>query len=351
MSRWITYCLIALLCTTNCVEPYDFTSNESKNYLVVDGRIDQEDQINRVRKLRSTEYGTAFNDRPVENAMVTLVDSNGDREQLLYEENGYYIHYGFELDVVIGRSYHIEIELNGDTYRSDPQIVPEPVQPDSLSFQVGYSTIINSIGNPIVYESIELFINTPINQNDEKTYLRWKVDESWSFTERRCSPLSAPKTCYRSGGLEPDRIFVFSSEDITGTYLSRHLIAEKLILDRVEFLELHYFRASQYTMSRETYEYWDKTIQIANPSGDIFDLPPAPLAGNVYNVNNRNEIVLGYFEVLGKATALLPIRQADILPIRVTNKNFICSRPDYRRACCNCLLLSNSDVVRPDYWN
>jgi hypothetical protein len=97
------------------------------------------------------------------------------------------------------------------------------------------------------------------------------------------------------GKLEPERIFLYSSEEISSNYLEGKLIAQKRILDRVEFIEKHFFNGHQYTLTKEAYEYWEKVTNLANPSGDIFDIPPAPLPGNIYNVNNPEEIVLGVF--------------------------------------------------------
>ena len=349
-SRALIYCLIVFASTANCVEPYEFKRNEGVEYLVIDGRITQFDEVNQLKLSMSTPYATSTIARPVENAEVKLVNSTNEFEYFIEEGNGLYTHCGNTLKVEVGETYHLEIEIGQKKYASFPQILPEPVNADSITFKVGYENEINEYGNEIAYQNIDIFINTPINVNGVNSYLRWKTDESWSFTERQCHPLHVPRTCYMKNDLSVEDIFIYSSESITGTYLSNKLVAKKRILDNVEFIEKHYFIVHQYTLPKEAYEYWEKVFQIANPAGNIFDLPPAPLSGNVYNVNDKDEIVLGYFEVIGSSLVRIPLYRPDIHPITISDKEYLCRWGDYVDVCCNCSILKSSTTDRPDYW-
>jgi len=354
MRKPFQYILLIFLLTVNCVTPFEFEPEEGGTYFVVSGGINQLDEINKIKLSFSTRYGSNSNARPVEDATVVLVNSQNQKEQFYHEGEGIYAHYSFQIPVEVGESYQIEIAYRNKIYRSDLEKVPQPVVPDSLSYNVGYAATVNVIGNEVTYENINIFINTPINTNGKNSYLRWKVDESWAFTERWCSPLYSPRTCYMYGKLEPERIFLYSSEEISGNYLEGKLIAQKRILDRVEFIEKHFFNAHQYTLTKEAYEYWEKVTNLANPSGDIFDIPPAPLPGNIYNVNNPEEIVLGYFEVAGKAITRVYLTQADIRPFTISSKQYLCSywsNSGYETACCNCIILDNSSYDRPEYWH
>ena len=352
MQRLFTYCLLLLISLTNCVEPYNFEPDEPGFYLVVSGGVNQLDNENRLRITRSTAYGSSATASPVDDATVTLIDGQNRTTSFYPEGDGFYVQFSAEMPIVVGNAYHLEIEHQGKTYRTDPQVVPVPVEADSLQFEVNYRTSINTLGNEITFENIDLFINTPINVQNEPTYLRWKSEESWAFTERKCHPLHNPKTCFMSNQLSTESIYIYSSEDVSSDYLYRELIAQKRILERMEFIEKHYFVAHQLTLTKETYDYWEKVVQLANPSGNIFDLPPAPLKGNVYNVNDREEIVLGYFEVVGKSFVKKPLYQSDILPLTVPSKDYLCSYwGGYAEVCCNCLNLPSSSVVRPEYWN
>lgn len=339
---------------TNCVSPYDFDAEKGGTYFVVSGGVNQLDETNSIKLSYSTKYGTNSRAQPINDAQVVLVNSRNEKEEFYFQEEGVYVHYGLQVPVLVGESFHIEIECSGKNYRTDPERVPEPIVPDQLTYEVGYATAVNTIGNEVTRENIDIFIDTPININGERSYLRWKTDESWVFTEVQCHPLSIPKSCFMYRKLETERIFIYDSEGISGKYLEQRLIAQKTIDDKVEFIERHFFNGHQYTLTKEAYAYWKKVVDLANPSGDIFDLPPAPLPGNVYNIDDQRETVLGYFEVASKAIARVDLTKPDLRPFIIPTQNYLCSnygpRTNYDEACCQCLVLPNSSTERPDYW-
>lgn len=349
-SKLLTYCLVFFFSITNCVEPHEFKPEETNRYLVIDGRITQANEVNRIKLTLSTVYSTYSSARPIVNAEINLVNSKNESEYFIEEGEGFYAHYGNSVKIIVGETYHIEMTYGQKKYRSTPQTLPEPLIQDSISFKTGQESEVNNSGNLVTYENINIFVHTPINVQGENSYLRWKTKETWSFGEISCGPLHIPKTCYMTGKLNDDEIIIYSSDAITGNYLSNKLVAIKRILDRAEFIEKHIFSVYQYTITKEAYEYWEKAVQIANPSGDIFDLPPAQFSGNVYNVDDKDEIVLGYFEVAGKSISRIPLYKPDILPLTITSKSRLCRTRDYAYACCNCLVLKNSSTVRPAYW-
>jgi len=137
-NRAFRYILLLILATMNCVTPYDFEPNEGERYFVVSGNINQLDGINRINLNYSTRYGSNSNAQSVEDAFVALVEQDGTEELLLHEGEGSYAHYGTDVKVKIGHAYYIEIEHRNRFYRTDPQTVPQPVVPESISYEVGF---------------------------------------------------------------------------------------------------------------------------------------------------------------------------------------------------------------------
>ena len=62
-------------------------------------------------------------------------------------------------------------------------------------------------------------------------------------------------------------------------------------------LDRHYFTTLSHSITKEAYDFWNQVDVLTNASGSIFDLPPARIEGNFFNVNDPDEIVLGFFEV------------------------------------------------------
>ncbi len=350
MTRLLIVGLMLLFSATNCVEPYNFVPGEPGNYLVVSGVISQAEEAHRIMISKSTAFGSNATAKPVETAEVTLHDEFGNSEILANEGNGSYVHNGFLIRPVVGGSYYIEIVYGNKVYKCAPATIPEPVVPDSVNISVGLATRLNSEGNEVTYENMDVFINTPINPPTGTSYLRWKVDESWSFGELTCSPLKVPKSCYINNGVNDNEIYLFSGEGITGEYLFGKKVVSKTIADKFEFLEKHYMNVNQYTLTADAYDYWEKAQKLSYPDGDIFDLPPAVLPGNVYNTQDPDEIVLGYVEFSAKAVARVGLYQTDLLPFFVPSKEYQCYYDGNYQSCCECLTIRNSSTVRPDYW-
>jgi len=67
-------------------------------------------------------------------------------------------------------------------------------------------------------------------------------------------------------------------------------------------LEIH-----QMSISQREFSYWSLVFTQITNFGGPFDTPPAPIKGNIFNVNDPNETVLGYFGVNNVRTASIII--------------------------------------------
>jgi hypothetical protein len=55
----------------------------------------------------------------------------------------------------------------------------------------------------------------------------------------------------------------------------------------------------QLSITQDAYNFWKSIEELTTESGSMFDLQPYQVRGNVKNINNDNEPVLGYFIVAG----------------------------------------------------
>ena len=51
------------------------------------------------------------------------------------------------------------------------------------------------------------------------------------------------------------------------------------------------------SMTEEEYNYWKNISAIINRDGSLFDPPPGTVRGNLYNIDNEDDLILGYFSV------------------------------------------------------
>ena len=69
------------------------------------------------------------------------------------------------------------------------------------------------------------------------------------------------------------------------------------------------FQVQQMSLSKEAYLFWNNVKTESDPSNNApYDTPPTPLIGNVYNVNDPSDYVLGYFEVSGVSIATIIVK-------------------------------------------
>lgn len=89
-----------------------------------------------------------------------------------------------------------------------------------------------------------------------------------------------------------------------------------------------------------------------NNSGSVFDAPPAPIFGNIRNINDDEEMVLGYFEVANVQVTRIYTTKADVPYFIEEVCKYGPSRPinDYPRTCLRCSEFNNSTNETPEWW-
>ena len=343
--------LFFIICS-GCISSFNFENDDNEYLLVVDGKITQKNAPHELFLKRSNSYGAALSD-PVYGAIVTLHEENGSSESYIEDMDGRYVFYGNNLQPTSGNSYYIEVELpDSKKYRSRSQIMPDLVKPDKIYYEMVKIEEINDLENTVFKRYINIYINTPIIKNDQKYYFNWRVNQAFSLTELRCSPLAQPRRCYITRKHVNDEIKIFSSENLYGGTLEGYRVASIYMSPDWEFNEKHFYNVAQHSITKEAYSYWEAVKKIAQSTGSIFDTPPAPINGNIYNINDPEERVLGFFEVSSVDTIRTYTFAHNLLPFYPKD---LCDEQLYRSwsdpACCNCLSIPDSKLERPHYWS
>ena len=68
--------------------------------------------------------------------------------------------------------------------------------------------------------------------------------------------------------------------------------------DNSDRLLIHYsILVKQHSISKEEYDFWNNIKQVNEAGDDIFGKQPYMVDGNIHNISNPDEKVLGYFQV------------------------------------------------------
>ena len=335
---------------TSCVDPLELDIDKEVNILIVEASISTQPGPHYVRLTRSAKYGSIFDGfvRPVLSAKVTIRDSDGKNYELIEDKSNQSIYYtGSEFVAEVGKSYTLLIRTpNGIDYTSLPErIVEAPViQEVSAVYE---ST---SIGQGVDRTGLNLYV-TYQDDPDEQNFFMWKTfgtykietyPENYLARDPNGGPaiIPAPKDCCRDcwvnerGG---NKIRIFSDNNVNGSLVTE--LATFVEDDGVRFTEKYLARIEMHTLTREAYQFLELLNQQLSISGDIFDPPPATLRGNIINLTNPDENVIGYFRASDvRVDSIFLTRDMLEVPKGLLQINDDCR--EYK----------NGNTFRPDFW-
>jgi hypothetical protein len=345
--------IFSMVLTLACVDPITFETASETGQLVFYGEFTQVKENHVFTVARTSEFGKPT--IPLSGAAISIFDDLGNAAPYVETDNGKYILNAESFQGVPGRFYHVEITSpDGRNLRSLPQTMPEPIEIDDLYFKIEPQQILSSSGIVVDQTFISIYINTSLkNQHGESGGMRWTVEEVYSFTDLPCHPYFDPSTtCYFKIPPNDSHLKIFKSEANVQPNLDGYQILSRMIAPDDEFVERHYFSVYQYTISQETYNFWEQVQIVTSQAGDLLDRPAAAVIGNIFEKDNPDNHVLGYFEVSGKNT-----RRIYTLPHLIGDNHILETCPPQRNSiiqdkCCFCYMLDEAEnrVERPEYW-
>lgn len=348
ISNALLFLLLFLL--SACAEVIDLDTETSEEWLVVDGRITNGSFGNQVRLSFTSPINS--NQRVYSGATITLFKDGAEFGQYVETEDGLYELNRADHSATAGNSYELLIELvDGTQYRSEPAIMPANAAVDVPKFEVGIiKEPIGDAGFTRDVRVVKMFTDTEILDPNDDFYLRWEVYETYIYEERQrmVGPFTPiPQPCYITNDITGRQPILFNGAELKVQTIPDVLLSTIEVDSRYIFSYL--YNVVQFTTDADTYRYRSQVDGISNLEGNLFDTPPGAVLGNISNVNNPNERVLGYFEVVRSDTTWLKVVRDDIpfnveLPCPRANAF---SEPE---SCTNCLLLENSTIVQPYYW-
>ncbi|MEO0472223.1 MAG: DUF4249 family protein [Bacteroidota bacterium] len=338
-----------------CVRPLEFDQEAAEQRIQIYGRITTHPGPYDIVINRTQTFGDV---RPagVEGVIAFLVEDGIRQEQFQEGKNGHYRTSG-EIIGRPGREYWIDIRLpDGRHILSRPEMMPEMISIDSMQWELRDKILPRSAGLAQFQKFIDVFLHTSIPEQAEGPYLRWEAEDAWSFTEKDSIdwPFDIPETCYLLGQKpNPQAIMLFDGDrHNSGPWRDQFLASRRV---DSSFTERHIFLGFQSVLTRSAFEYWQRLDQVVNLQGTIFDAPPAPIGGNLYDADRPNTQILGFFEANAVDTAFSRIVATDFATEYVVE--VYCFRfpwdvkAIYPSHCYNCEKIPGMIKERPYYWD
>jgi len=301
VSKLLSICII-LLCTVSCIEPFHPEIKETQDMLVINGRLTDQPGMQFVDVSRASPFNEpAF--IPVEGCIVRVEDKNG--QGVYYHESLPGV-YRADLDVPflgVNKAYKLFVRTpNGQEYQSeyDSMFACPPI--DSLYYQIET----RETENPdVTYQGLQFYLDVKGKEGDTRNFL-WRLEETFEYRTRypiqyfwdgrRVQEYNLPpyslSRCYMTNSIA--KIYTASSRYLTTNELNGYplnFVSE----GTPKLLRKYSLMVIQYSLSDDAFLYWEKFKTLTSETGGLYEKQPASLGGNIYNVNDPEEQIHGFF--------------------------------------------------------
>ncbi len=294
--------LLLLLCLSGCVAPFEPEIHKYENLLVVDGAVSNIPGSVYVKLSKTSSYDNRT-ENPINSASVTLIDDLDNRIPFINPAPGKYLPPDPDYAGQIGRSYKILIEtVDGISCESVFEELKEPVQLGEVKY-----VFTRHDGDGEWDLEIQVDVKNANNLND---YFYWEYAETWEFEVPYTSPYEPDaRVCYRT--FKPPVFLINSTENLSQKQLLNYPLYPIDVNSNRLYIKYSVL-VTQHTLSEQTYMYYRDLKEINENRGSLFDNSPITLIGNIRNLTNSRQPVLGNIQVSGAVNKRIFIENSDI---------------------------------------
>lgn len=296
------YLVIPFVLFAGCIEPFEPEIGESDHVMVIFGELTGEEGIHSVQVSTSTPYNDPSYE-PVAGCIVRVEDQDGQGFYYSESSPGEYTAFLEQEFLVTGNSYRLIVFTpGGEEYQSEYDTLLSCAEIDSLYFREEKHSSANNLTD--IY-GLQILADVKGGINDSRNYL-WTLNETWEYK-------SSYYTMYIWDGhtLEEYLPFIHEwmicyltldiKERITGSSrlnASNEITGQPLnfVSNQSDRLRRGYsLLVSQHSLTEQAYLFWENLTAQVEESGGLYEHQPAVAPGNICNVNDAGEKVLGLF--------------------------------------------------------
>lgn len=260
---------------TSCQEKIELDLPEGEQFLVVEGFITTTERPHIITLSYTSAYFDESPQPKATGATVIIRDEEGVEFTLPEIEDG---KYEYPTAGEVGKSYQLEIFLeDGEHYISTYEEMEDVVEIDAIDYRLSEE---------------EPDLDDGENEDDIYDVIIWTQEKPGIGDYYRWRAFL--------NGVEyqqPYDNFVASDEFVDGNYIPEFNVTDELYSkgDTVRIIQEH--------IQRSQYEFINLLVSQTADLGGPFDNPPAPIIGNITNVDDPNKYGLGYFGTAAQSIA------------------------------------------------
>ena len=285
-----------------CIDSFELKSIGSADLLVVEGVFTDQNVSHEIRLSRTAEID-AGEFTPEENAIVTIIGSEGLNLQFFESSPGRYETGAVPFRGIIGSTYKLLIELaDGSTYESDSVLMRATPAIESIVAEFTRA----SEDLTLEEDAIKIFARTGDPTGNTRFY-RWEWEDTFEINTPLASDFEwvegstvirrefPTDRCWSSDSSA--NILIKSTQNLEEDIVFRQLVRSIPAISeawRVKYSIL----LRQFSLSESGFLFWEQLEKINEGQGTLFDQQPAAVVGNVRSITNPDEVVLGYFDAV-----------------------------------------------------
>ncbi|MBE0638971.1 MAG: DUF4249 domain-containing protein [Bacteroidales bacterium] len=275
-----------------------------QHLLVVDGMITNQSgpytvKLSLSSSLENPQY------IPLTGYHVQINDDQGDSEQLSEFLPGEYTSQADGIRGIPGRKYNLTlISPEGRQYASVFEELRVPAPIDSVYHQLEYQS---EEGLPYEIAGYRFYVSSGVAPVDT-TYFLWRLENTYKYVsdfkiywkwEGALHPVfnhDSLRFCYKSTA-RPE-IYVMHTANMSPpmiTGLPMHFVST----ETRDLAERYSLLVKQFSISKTAFKFWQVVKEQNTGLDDLYSKQPFQVKGNIINLDQPDETVLGYFMVAG----------------------------------------------------
>jgi hypothetical protein len=313
MCKTFLFIVLIVITFSSCRVPYEPDIEADQEILVVDALLTNHTGASYVKLSMVIPYNQAGNCPGVQNATVYLTDGNHNRISFSETSAGYYEPYtAFAGETNV--TYKLTVKMpDGDIYVSDPETIPEDLEPDSAYGgydQLEYLTK-DDFGKTVkvkedvcaIYFDYTGETVTPRFRYNNAQLIEWLLGRAFCWKTVTDNSLRFTNEKYTSSSIN-----IFKQEVSTSPPSTQMLVYTlKPCPDKpdsvcfTDSLITHWeykriVEINQYRLNDDSYKYYKIIKAQSDAEGKLFDPIISQIKGNISCVNESSKPVLGLFE-------------------------------------------------------
>ncbi|MBS1505614.1 MAG: DUF4249 domain-containing protein [Bacteroidetes bacterium] len=306
----ILFCLAAML-YDGCLDPYTVPGQgAAASYLVVDGFLDAGSNSCSITLTRSVALSSPDTPPAVTDAVVTLLDEDGNTALLVSQGSGVYSASSLVINTQKKYKLHI-LTSNGNQYESDLVPIQQAPPIDTIGWILGEPKLNG--------QSISLFVSTH-GTADQSRYYLWKFEETWEYTSAYLASLKVvngqvvsnfENTYFCWSTVNSTSVLINSTSALQENVVNQFTLAT-LPTTSIKLKEGYSLLVKQLAITKEAFEFWQQVKSNTENLGTIFGPQPSTFSGNIHSTTKASEPVFGYFMASSVSQKRMFIKRGEV---------------------------------------